>query len=140
VLGIVGVVGVADFIGDKVPIVDHVLHVIGLAVAPVVGGLLALASASAFDLDPGVTAGLGIAAALATQAGRTAARPVSTAATGGGGNPVVSLGEDGASGVLAVTAVIWPVVAAVLAAIVLVAIFLLWRKVRALMVRFSSRN
>jgi hypothetical protein len=31
ILGIVGVVGVADFIGDKVPIVDHVLHVIGLA-------------------------------------------------------------------------------------------------------------
>lgn len=128
VLWIVGVVGVADFIGDKVPIVDHVLHAIGLAVAPVVGGLLALASASVFDLDPGVTAGLGVAAALATQVGRTAARPVSTAMTGGGGNPVVSLGEDGVSGALAVTAVVWPAVAAVLALLVLVAVFLLWRK------------
>ena len=128
VLGVVGVVGVADFIGDKVPIVDHVLHVIGLAVAPVVGGLLALASASVFDLDSGVTAGLGVAAALATQVGRTAARPVSTAMTGGGGNPVVSLGEDGVSGALAVTAVVWPAVAAVLALLVLVAVFLLWRK------------
>ena len=128
VLGIVGVVGVADFIGDKVPIVDHVLHAIGLAVAPVVGGLLALASASVFDLEPGVTAGLGVAAALATQVGRTAARPVSTAMTGGGGNPVVSLGEDGVSGALAVTAVVWPAVAAVLALLVFVAAFLLWRK------------
>jgi hypothetical protein len=50
VLGIVGVVGVADFIGDKVPIVDHVLHVIGTVVAPVVGGVLAFASATAFDV------------------------------------------------------------------------------------------
>ena len=91
VLGIVGVVGIADFIGDKVPVVDHVLHAIGLAVAPVVGGLLALASASAFDLDPGVAAGLGITAALVTHAGRAAARPLSTAATGGGGNPVGEL-------------------------------------------------
>ena len=137
VLGMVGVVGLADFIGDKVPIVDHVLHMIGLAVAPVVGGLLALASASAFDLDPAVTAGLGIAAALATQVGRTAARPVSTAMTGGGGNPVVSLGEDGVSGALAFTAVVWPVVAAVLAAVVLVAVFVIWRKWRTFRSRFQ---
>jgi hypothetical protein len=130
VLSIVGIVGLADFIGDKVPIVDHVLHVIGLAVAPVVGGLLALATATTFDIDPGVTVGLGVAAALATQVGRTAARPVSTATTGGGGNPVVSLAEDGVSGALSVTALVWPVVTAVLAVIVLVAVFLLWRKWR----------
>jgi hypothetical protein len=140
VLGMVGVVGLADFIGDKVPIVDHVLHMVGLAVAPVVGGLLALASASAFDLDPAVTAGLGIAAALATQVGRTAARPVSTAMTGGGGNPVVSLGEDGVSGALAFTAVVWPVVAAVLAAVVLVAVFVIWRKWRTFRSRFQTRD
>lgn len=140
VLGIVGVVGLADFIGDKVPIVDHVLHVIGLAVAPIVGGLLALASASAFDLDPGVTAGLGVAAALATQVGRTAARPLSTAATGGGGNPVVSLAEDGVSGALSITALVWPVVAALLVVVVLAAVVFLslqWRKVRS---RFQRRG
>ena len=130
-LGIVGVVGVADFVGDKVPVVDHVLHLIGTVVAPVVGGVLALAAASVFDLDPGATAALGIVSALATQVGRTAARPLSTAATGGGGNPVVSLGEDGLSGVLSVTAVVWPVIAAVIAVVLLVAIAVLWRKARA---------
>ena len=129
-LVVVGVVGAADFIGDKVPVVDHVLHLIGTVVAPVVGGALALAAASVFDLDPGVTAALGIAAALATQVGRTAARPVSTAMTGGGGNPVVSLGEDGLSGVLSVTAVLWPVVAAVIAVALLLAIVLAWRSLR----------
>jgi hypothetical protein len=135
VLGVVGVVGVADFIGDKVPIVDHVLHLIGTVVAPVVGGVLAFASATAFDVSPGFTVPLGIAAALATQVGRTAARPVSTVTTGGGANPAVSFAEDGVSGALSITALVWPVVTAVLAVIVLVGVFLLWRKWS----RFRSR-
>ena len=139
VLAIVAVVGVADFVGDKIPPVDHVLHAVGTVVAPVVGGVLALAAATAFDVVPGVATGIGVAAALATQVGRTAARPVSTATTGGAANPVVSLGEDGVSGVLSVTSVITPVVAAVLAVIVLVAVFLLWRRLRAFWVRLADQ-
>ena len=140
VLGIVGVVGVADFIGDKVPIVDHVLHAIGTVVAPAVGGVLAFASATAFDVSPGLTVPLGVAAALATQVGRTAARPVSTATTGGGGNPILSLAEDGASGALSITALLWPVVTALLAVVVLVVVFLLWRKWRAFRQRVQRRQ
>jgi hypothetical protein len=140
VLGIVGAVGVADFIGDKVPIVDHVLHVIGTLVAPVVGAILAFASATAFDVSPGLAVPLGVAAALATQVGRTAARPVSTVTTGGGGNPVLSLAEDGVSGVLSITALFWPVVTAILAVIVLVTIFVLWRKWRAFHQRIRPRG
>lgn len=140
VLGVVGVVGLADFIGDKVPVVDHVLHAIGTVVAPVVGGVLAFASATAFDVSPGLTVPLGVAAALATQVGRTAARPVSTVTTGGGANPVVSFAEDGVSGALSVTAVIWPAVTAILAVIVLAAVFVLWRKWRAFRSRFQTRD
>jgi len=140
VLGIVGVVGLADFIGDKVPVVDHVLHAIGTVVAPVVGGVLAFASATAFDVSPGLTVPMGVAAALATQVGRTAARPVSTVTTGGGANPVVSFAEDGVSGALSITALIWPVVTAVLAVIVLVAVFVIWRKWRAFRSRFQTRD
>jgi hypothetical protein len=134
----VGIVGLIDFVGDKVPVVDHVLHVIGMVVAPVVGAILALATANAFDVEPGLAAGLGIAAALATHAGRTAARPISTAATGGGGNPLVSVGEDGASGLLSITSVFWPVVGAVLAALLLVAVVLLWRRLRAFWLRLQA--
>ena len=131
----VGVVGLLDFIGDKVPVVDHVLHAVGMVVAPAVGAILGLATANAFELEPVLAAGLGVTAALATHAGRTAARPVSTVATGGGGNPVVSLTEDGVSGVLSVTAILLPVLTALLAVLVLVAVFLLWRRLRA----FRSR-
>jgi hypothetical protein len=135
VLAGVGIVGIADFVGDKVPVVDHVLHAIGMVVAPVVGAILALATANAFDLDAGVAATLGVAAALATHAGRAAARPVSTLTTGGGGNPALSLAEDGVSGVLSVTALVLPVLTAILAVLVLVAVFLLWRRWRS----FRSR-
>ncbi len=140
VLGLVAIVGVADFIGDKVPIVDHVLHLLGMAVAPVVGGILALAAADALDVDPGFAAVLGVVAALATQVGRTAARPASTATTAGAGNPVVSLGEDGASGTLSITSILWPVVAAILAVIVLAGLFVLWRKWRAFGLRLQGRG
>ena len=134
----VGVVALVDFVGDKIPVVDHGLHGVGMVVAPVVGAVLGLASATAFDLEPGLAATLGVAAALATHAGRAAARPVSTATTGGGGNPLLSAGEDGVSGLLSVTAVLWPVVAAALAVALLVAIALLWRRLRALWLRLQS--
>ena len=42
----------------------------------------------------------------------------------------MSLGEDGLSGVLSVTAVLWPVVAAVIAVALLIAIVLAWRSLR----------
>jgi hypothetical protein len=47
----------------------------------------------------------------------------------------VSLTEDGVSGVLSVTALLWPVVAGVLVLLVLVGVFLLWWRWRA----FRSR-
>jgi len=140
VLGIVAAVGVADFVGDKIPIVDHVLHLLGVAVAPVAGGILALAAANALDVDPGFSAVLGVVAALATQVGRTAARPAATATTGGAGNPLVSLGEDGASGTLSVTSIVWPVVAAILAVVVLVLVVVFWRRWRAFGLRLQGRG
>jgi hypothetical protein len=140
VLGLVAVVGVADFVGDKVPVIDHGLHLVGVLVAPVVGGILALATADAVDLEPGFAALLGVVAALATQVGRTAARPAATVGTAGAGNSVVSVGEDGASGALSLTAIVWPVVAAILAAIVLVLVFVAWRKWREVGLRLQGRG
>ena len=140
VLGLVAVVGIADFVGDKIPVVDHVLHVLGMVVAPVVGGILALAAANALEVEPGFAVVLGVVAALATQVGRSAARPAATATTAGAGNAVVSLGEDGASGTLSITSLVWPVVAAILAVAVLVAVFLFWRRWREFGLRIQGRG
>jgi len=109
-------------------------------VAPVVGGLLALGTANVVDMDPGLVVILGVVAALATHMGRAAARPVSTATTGGAANPLLSLGEDGASGVLSVTAVVAPVVAFVLAVAVLVAVAVLWKRWRTVGLLLQGRD
>lgn len=140
VLGIVAVIAALDFVGDKIPIVDHVLHVVGIAVAPVVGGILGLATARAVDLSPSLVVLLSVVAALATHLARTAARPVATATTAGAGNPIVSLGEDGISGTLSVTAVLAPFVAAVLAVGVLTVAVMLWRRWRVLGLRIQGRD
>ncbi len=140
VLAAIAVVGLADFVGDKIPVVDHVLHLIGLAVAPIVGGILAMAAAKIVNVDPGLIVVLGVVVALATHAGRTAARPVSTVTTAGAGNPLLSLGEDGVSGALSITAVVWPAIAAVLAALVLIAVFVVWRRWRVLGLKLQGRD
>jgi len=111
VLAIIAAIAVVDFVGDKVPAVDHVLHAVGLAVAPVAGALVALAATGNEAVDPAAAVIVGVLAAAATQGARTAIRPASTAFTGGAGNPVLSLGEDGISTALSFAAVIVPVVA-----------------------------
>src|SRR5688572_29101474 len=44
-LVVLGTLTLADFVGDKVPIVDHVLHAAGTVIAPVSGALLFTGSA-----------------------------------------------------------------------------------------------
>jgi hypothetical protein len=83
---------------------------------------------------------LSVVAALATHLARTATRPVATATTAGAGNPIVSLGEDGISGTLSVTAVLAPIVAAVLAVGVLTVAVMLWRRWRVLGLRIQGRD
>ena len=135
VLGVVAAVGIVDFIGDKVPVVDHVLHAIGLVVAPIAGAFLALGVTSDTDLVPAVALISGAVAAGATQGARTSVRPLSTVSTGGIGNPVLSLGEDGLSATLSFAAIIVPLVALVL--VVGVVVLIVWAVARALRRRRS---
>ena len=129
VLGVIAAVGVVDFVGDKVPAVDHILHVVGLVVAPLSGAFLALGVADD-GVVPAVALVSGAAAAGATQGARASVRPLSTVASGGLGNPVLSLGEDGLSATLSLTAIVVPIVALVLAVAVLILLFVAIRRFR----------
>src|SRR4029078_3420225 len=40
VLLVIAVLALLDFIGDKIPAVDHTLHAVGLVVAPIAGAIL----------------------------------------------------------------------------------------------------
>jgi hypothetical protein len=124
VLGVVAAIGLVDFIGDKVPAVDHVLHAVGLVVAPVAGAVLALGVTSDTGVVPVVAVVAGVVAAGATQGARATVRPLSTATTGGVGNPVLSLGEDGLSATLSFTAILVPLLALVLC--IAVGVLLVW--------------
>jgi hypothetical protein len=85
---------------------------------------------------PAVALIMGAVAAEGTQGARATVRPLSTVTTGGVGNPVLSLGEDGLSATLSFAAIIVPLVAVVL--VVGIVFLVIWAVRRARRRRRSS--
>ena len=137
-LVVLGALLIIDLIGDKVPVVDHVVHVVGMVVAPVSGAIMLLAQQNLLSQShPGLAAAVGVVLGGSVHLSRSAVRPVVTAGTAGAGNPVVSAVEDAISLVLTVLAVLVPV----LAFVALVAgSVVLWRKVHAWRRRRAERD
>lgn len=130
-LVVLGVLTAADFVGDKIPVVDHVLHVAGAVVAPVSGAVLFVGQTGLeTDLPTLAAVVLGAGTAGSIHAARSAVRPVSTATTGGVGNPVLSLGEDIGSFLLTVVAFVLPVLALLMVVALGVALVSAWTKLR----------
>lgn len=136
VLVALGGVAAVDFVGDKIPGVDHALHAAGTVIAPATGIVAALASSSALDVSPALMTIIGLVAAETSHGTRMAIRPFSTATTAGVGNPVVSLVEDVVSAGLSFVAILLPV----LAALIVVAMFAAaWTVIRRLRRRLRDR-
>jgi hypothetical protein len=130
-LAVLGVLFALDFVGDKVPAIDSLLHTAGSVVHPVAGAIV-FASPTELPTDVPSLAlyALGAAVAGSLHATRATIRPASTALTAGAGNPVLSLAEDIGSAVLSVAAVFAPVLGAI-GLVVLVAVAALWwRRIR----------
>src|SRR5579872_6045589 len=111
-----GVLAAVEMLADKVPLLDHVLHFLQIAVKPaaaavVVGGAVHAPSHDALVtlMVLGALNALGVHAAVATLRG------ASTVATGGVANPAVSTVEDAGSIGALFLSFIAPFVAAVLA-------------------------
>lgn len=112
VLAVLAVLFVADLIGDKVPAVDHVLHLFGVVIAPVSGAVVFAAQDNLLSQShPALAAVAGMTLGGLVHAGRSTVRPAVTATTGGVGNPVVSTIEDVVSTTLTVLAILVPVLA-----------------------------
>ncbi|SMB95763.1 DUF4126 domain-containing protein [Deinococcus hopiensis] len=126
----VTVIGALDFVGDKVPGVDHALHVFGGVVNAAAGAVLFAAQSGIAHVPPSLSLALGLLVAGGVHATRAAVRPVATATTGGLGNPVLSTAEDGASLTLSLLAVFAPVFAALGLAGLLGLAYRLWVRVR----------
>jgi hypothetical protein len=138
VLGIIGVLLLAEVVLDKVPVVDSVNDMIQTFVRPAAGGVVFSATDAAARLDgstwmshnPWISWVLGIGIALAVHLMKSAARPVVNASTAGVGAPVISTVEDAGSLGMSLIAIFLPVL--VIVAVAVLALFAWWvfRKVR----------
>lgn len=127
-----GVATAAEFLGDKVPAVDHGLNMVGYVTRPVAGAIAAGSVFWAVDPAMAAVAGLivGAPAALAFNAAQTGVRVGSTATTGGLGNPVVSFIEDVLAFLTVILAFLAPIVIPVVLIVLAVVVFRLARRIR----------
>ena len=126
-----GAAFVLDFVGDKVPAIDSLLHAVGTIVHPAAGAIVfAGPTEIPTDVPSIVLFALGASVAGSLHATRATIRPVSTTMTAGAGNPVLSLAEDLASATLSVVAVFAPVLGTICLLAVVVLAVLWWRRVR----------
>lgn len=127
------VASVVEFTGDKVPVVDHGLNVLGAFTRPIAGAVAAGSVFAGVDPMTAAIAGLivGAPTAFAFNAAQGGARLTSTATTGGIGNPVLSFIEDVLSFLMVVLAFLAPVLVPILMIVLAIAIFRLARRVRA---------
>lgn len=134
-----GVLFVLDFVGDKVPVIDHALHAVGAISAPVAGTIV-------FDAEAGTDAPfllsllLGGGSAGLLHAARATARPAVSGATGGIGAPIASLMEDLLSLLLVVVAFLIPVIAGLAVIALIIGGLVAARHVRRLLRERRSRR
>ena len=127
---VLGVCFVLDFVGDKVPAVDSLLHAVGSVVHPASGAILfAGAAETPTDVPSIVLFALGAVTAGSLHATRATVRPASTTLTAGAGNPVLSFAEDLCSLVLSILAVLAPLVGVLLLLVVVAVAVLWWRRI-----------
>src|SRR5262249_48648998 len=81
---VIGTFFVLDFVGDKVPAIDSLLHAVGTVVHPASGAIVFAGPTEApTDLPSIVLFALGASVAGSLHATRATVRPASTALTGG---------------------------------------------------------
>ncbi len=110
-----GVATVIELAADKIPAVDNLLSMVGTVSRPIAGAVAAGAVFSQADPVTAAIAGLIIGAptAFAFHSVQSGARFVSTTATAGLANPVISVVEDIAAIFVTILALAAPILAAI---------------------------
>lgn len=130
VLGGIALIGALDFVGDKIPGVDHLLHVVGGLVNTVAGAILFASQTGVADLPPAMSMALGLIVAGGVHGTKAAIRPVATGTTAGLGNPLVSFVEDGVSLLMSILAVFLPILAVIMMVVILVMAYRMWIRIK----------
>jgi hypothetical protein len=130
-LVVLGVLFALDFVGDKAPAVDSLLHAAGTIVHPASGAIVFAAPTEIpTDVPSILLFALGASVAGSLHATRATIRPVSTTLTAGAGNPLLSLAEDIGSAVLSVLAVFAPILGAIALLALVAVVVVWWRRIR----------
>ena len=109
VIGALTALLIVEVLADKIPMVDHVNDLVGLAIRPAAGALLFAATTGTLTfLDPRLALIAGLFVAGAAHGAKATARPLVTASTGGIGNPIVSTVEDVAAITTSIVAIVFP--------------------------------
>lgn len=141
-----GIAMVVEIMAYYIPYVDHLLDTLSVPLATIAGTIMFASQFAHLGTFPtwalALIAGGGTAATISS--GFAGTRAASTATTGGLGNPVVATTETAGAGIMSALALAAPVIAAIAAAIlVLVVIFLgrkLWRRLRNYNTENPSKN
>jgi hypothetical protein len=129
---ILAVATLVEILGDKIPVVDHLLDTAAVAIKPAAGWLVAAAPLLDLDTKWATILALitGSTVAGAVHLGRAQLRVVSTVTTAGLGNPVLSVGEDMATVAGTVLSIFLPLLAFLAISAALVLVVRLWLRRR----------
>ena len=109
------VLSAIEFIGDKVPALDSVIHAAQWPLAATAGAILFASQTSVISwVSPGLAVIVGLLVAGTVHSARMAFRPAVTASTFGLGNTATSTAEDAFAVTLAGTSVLAPLLGLVL--------------------------
>jgi len=133
-----GVATVLEILGDKVPVVDHLLDAVGTIVRPMAAWVGSYAVLSAWPTPWGQLAAVGLGSvAVGVHLLKAKLRIGSTAVTAGAANPAISTAEDGIALGTAALAVLAPLAIAFI--LLLVAVWIARRRPPALPSERSDR-
>jgi Domain of unknown function (DUF4126) len=119
ILAVLAVLLIVDLVGDKVPAVDHIFHMVGMVIHPIAGALAFASTTGAVEhVNPTVALIIGAITGGSLHVARSSVRPVSTLTTAGIATPFVSAAEDVSAGVLTALAFLLPILVVLALAIV----------------------
>ena len=131
-----GIATIVEILAYYIPFVDHLLDTISIPLATIAGSVMFASQFTHLDAFPqwglAIIAGGGTAAAISS--GFAGTRAASTATTAGLGNSVVATTETFGAGLMSFLALALPVIAFVIAILLVVVVFYygkkIWNKIR----------
>jgi len=120
-----------ELIADKVSGVDHANDLLQSAIRPAAGAFLMMSVTNQDNsLNPVVAMIIGLLAAGGVHGVKATTRPAITVSTGGLGNPIISMIEDGVAFVTSILAIIAPIIAIIMMGALGLVLWWMYRKVR----------